>query len=220
MTEYLSYSLADFIPFTDETYFRLFERLNETQWPVHFAAMLLGIGAIVLVRRGRGRYAAILLAAAWGWVALQFHFRLYAELMQAAPFFGWMFVIQGTLLLGFGLIGRLDGGDSGGWHAWLGYGLVAFGMVLFPFIAPLTGRGWAGAEYFGIAPDPTAIATLGILLIAAPLRWLGPLTIVPVAWCAVSGATLWALGAPSAPVMAAAGGVALAGAVGRAAQQR
>jgi hypothetical protein len=46
-----------------------------------------------------------------------------------------------------------------------------------------------------MAPDPTALATLGVLLIAGvrPAWILWP---IPVAWCLVSGTTLWAMDAP------------------------
>ena len=50
---------------------------------------------------------------------------------------------------------------------------------------------------FGIVPDPTAAATLGLLLLVegAP-RW--GLLVAPVLWCLVAGATLVAMGSPEA----------------------
>ena len=46
-----------------------------------------------------------------------------------------------------------------------------------------------------MAPDPTAVATLGVLLLASGRgRW--SLLVVPVLWCAISGATLLAMKAP------------------------
>jgi hypothetical protein len=82
--------------------------------------------------------------------------------------------------------------------------LFVFAWLFFPLLGPLLGRSWSQAEIFGIAPDPTAVATLGILLFsgARPLWWLFPL---PVVWCLVSGATLWAMEAPDfmiAPLIA------------------
>jgi hypothetical protein len=47
---------------------------------------------------------------------------------------------------------------------WIGYFLLGFALAGQPLLAPLQERGWASSEVFGIAPDPTAIATLGILL--------------------------------------------------------
>jgi hypothetical protein len=46
-----------------------------------------------------------------------------------------------------------------------------------------------------MAPDPTALATLGVLLFAGvrPVWGLFP---IPVAWCLLSGITLWAMESP------------------------
>jgi Family of unknown function (DUF6064) len=50
------------------------------------------------------------------------------------------------------------------------------------------------------APDPTVLATLGILLTADKRPPWG-LMIIPLIWCALSGTTLWTMGAPDAWVM-------------------
>jgi hypothetical protein len=71
------------------------------------------------------------------------------------------------------------------------------------------GRPWTQAEVFGMAPDPTALGTLGFALLAPTprRRWL--LLIIPLLWCAISGATLWTMGAPDALILPAAGLLAL-----------
>jgi membrane protein implicated in regulation of membrane protease activity len=56
-------------------------------------------------------------------------------------------------------------------------------------------RSWQGAEYFGLAPDPTVCAVLGILLIGARPVWLLVLMPIPLLWAAVSAATLGAMDA-------------------------
>jgi len=77
-------------------------------------------------------------------------------------------------------------------------------MFLYPLIAPALGRPWVQSETFGITPDPTAIATLGILLLArGRFRW--ELSVVPLIWCALSAATLWAMDSFDALVPALAG---------------
>jgi hypothetical protein len=44
---------------------------------------------------------------------------------------------------------------------------------------------------FGIAPDPTAAATLALLALSPRASWV--LWPVPLLWSAVSGATLWTM---------------------------
>ncbi len=58
------------------------------------------------------------------------------------------------------------------------------------------------AEVFGVAPDPTVVATLGVLVATDRTRW--ELLVVPLLWCAISGATLWTMQAPDALLMPAA----------------
>ena len=64
-------------------------------------------------------------------------------------------------------------------------------------LAPLQGRGWTLSEVFGIAPDPTAMSTLGVLLLARG-RFLPLLLPIPVLWCLQSGLTLQTMGEPQA----------------------
>ncbi|MEM9591450.1 MAG: DUF6064 family protein, partial [Pseudomonadota bacterium] len=65
------------------------------------------------------------------------------------------------------------------------------------------GRAWSGVELFGLAPDPTVVGTLGVLLAADRIRW--ELLVIPVLWCAISGATLWIMESPEALLMPLAG---------------
>jgi hypothetical protein len=60
-------------------------------------------------------------------------------------------------------------------------------LLVYPLLAPLGGRAWAGAELFGLAPDPTVALTLAALVLWRS-RW--PLWILPLLWCALSTATL------------------------------
>ena len=76
-------------------------------------------------------------------------------------------------------------------------GLVLFALVVQPFIGPLVGRDWQQAEIFGVTPDPTVLATLGILLTVDKRPPWG-LMIIPLIWCVLSGATLWTMGSPDA----------------------
>jgi hypothetical protein len=96
--------------------------------------------------------------------------------------------------------------------------LFIFALAVQPLIGPLLGRSWTEAEIFGVAPDPTAIATLGALLITGRVRWR--LLLVPVLWCAIGGATLWTMESSDAVVLPAAAVLAIAAAIWRAASGR
>ena len=87
--------------------------------------------------------------------------------------------------------------DRRGLAGWTGYLILGFALAGQPLLAPLQGRGWASSEVFGIAPDPTAMATLGVLLLARG-RLLPLLLPIPVLWCLLSGLTLQTMGEPQA----------------------
>lgn len=195
------YAPADFVPFSAEVYFRLIERVGETFWPLHVPALLLGLAALVLAKRGKSRTAFVLLAVPWAWVGVTFLGQRYAELNWAGSWFAGAFLVQAGVLLSLAATGagfeRDDGVASGrlaiAYYA--GLLLAGFGAVIYPVIGPLSGFGPFQAETFGIHPDPTAVATLGIALVA--LRgvgmWLAAL--IPMLWCLVTGLTLLVLDA-------------------------
>ena len=202
MSQWWTYSLSDFLMFSARTYFRLLELYNRAVWPAHLAAAAAGIAIVVCALRGgarAGRIAALLLALCWLWVGWAFHAQRYATINSAAPYFAGGFAVQGLLLLWTGAVRRheLLGGASG--RARLGGVLLLLAVLGYPLLAPATGRPWLQAELFGIAPDPTAAATLGFLLLSRRAGW--PCWIVPLLWCAISGATLWTMHAPAAWVL-------------------
>ncbi|MEZ5787723.1 MAG: DUF6064 family protein [Xanthobacteraceae bacterium] len=199
MSEWWSYTLSDFLMFSPQTYYRLFELYNLAIWPWQLLAIALGLGVLVLWLRGgswHGRAIAVILAACWLWVAWAYLLVRFDPINWAARYFAAGFAIEAALLLWSGLVRdrlRLQRQD---WHAANagGLALFAFALLAWPLIGLLVGRPLAQAEIFGVAPDPTAVATLGILLGAGRVRW--ELVIIPSVWCVISAATLWTLRSP------------------------
>ena len=204
MSEWWTYRLSDFLMFSPRTYYRLFELTNAELWPLQIVMIAAGLAALWLVwRDAHGRIVAIGFAAAWLFVAWAYHFERYATISTGAPYFAAGFALQAVLLAWCAL--RRDGLRFDPQPAparWIGLALAAASVVLYPLLAPLLGRPWAQAEVFAIAPDPTAVATIGALLPAkGRIAWLLAL---PLLWCAVSALTLWTMDAPDAAVPAAA----------------
>ena len=208
MSEWWTYSLADFLLFSPRTYYRLFELYNEAVWPAQIAALALGLAILAFARMNDGRSIAVILAAAWLWAATAFHFQRYATINWAAVYFAAAFAFQALLILQTGLRrNRLAPAREGPWLARLGLALFLFALIVQPLVGVAVGRDLRQAEVFALAPDPTAIATLGALLMAERTHW--HLMLIPLLWCAFTGLTLLAMEAPDAFVTPALAALAL-----------
>lgn len=207
MSEWWSYSPRDLLMFSPQTYYRLLELHNAELWPAHVLALALGAAPLMLFRRDTvraGRLALAIIALAWLSAAWLFFWQRYASINLAAPFFALLFVIE-PLLLAIGLPrGRFVMSSASRRRRRAALGLYLFALYLYPCIGMIMGRSWMQAEVFGLAPDPTALATLAVLLLADRRTFWLP-SAIPLLWLLISGATLWAMESPDfflAPALA------------------
>jgi hypothetical protein len=200
MDEWWSYSLSDLLLFSPRTYYRLLERHNEVVWPAQLLTLALGTGILFLLRTPsskQGRIIAGILALLWVWVAWAFLLSRYATINPVMRYVAPLFVLEALLLVWWGVIGgKLSFAVERRVRAKIGAALFMLGLLLYPALATIFGRRWQQAEVFGIAPDPTVIATVGLLLLTSSrFRW--GLLPVPLIWCAITAATPWAMNAQS-----------------------
>ena len=220
MSEWWSYTLQDFLLFSPRVYWRLYELHNEAVWPLQILTLLLGAVVLVLVMQPRPwshRAISALFSTAWLWIAWAFLWNRYSQINWAMAYAAPVFVLEALVL---GWIGALRGHlrfvASRSLAGTAGFVLLSFAVILHPVVAKLAGRGFEAAEIVGIAPDPTVIATLGLLTIASRnvATWL--CLVVPLAWCLVSWATLYTMGAPEAWIPVSAAALAIAAHLGSA----
>ncbi len=161
---------------------------------------------LVLMRSGaqwRGRLIAAMLAACWLWVAWAFHWQRYATINWAASYFAAGFAIEALLLLWIGVVrDGLQFGSNRSAIARMGVAMFAFALIVQPLIGLLFGREWLQLEVFGVAPGPTVVATLGLLLAANRVNSI--VLPIPLLWCLLEGATLSVMNAADAFVLPAA----------------
>jgi hypothetical protein len=198
MSEWWTYRPSSFLMFSPRTYWRLIELHNLDVWPAHLAALTLGLALLWLAatrRASAGRLLAALLAPVWLWVGWAFHWQHYASINWAAQYFAAAFALQAALLLGLGSLPRNAHAPPAGMKVQkLGWVLGVSGVLLYPLAGLLAGRPWTQLEVFGITPEPTALATLGLLLASAqppsrPVRWV--LAVIPTLSLMLGAATLW-----------------------------
>ena len=192
-------SPARMISFSPEAFFSLFEQYNRALGPAPIVAYALGLGAVILCLRPipeGGRIVAAILGLMWAWNGVAYHLAHLATIDFMAPAFALFFVVQASLFAWTGVArGRIRFGFRPDVFGWTGLGLAVFAMAGYPLLAWLAGHGWPRAAMFGIAPAPTAIFTLGLLLTIegrTPLHLLA----IPVLWSLVGGTAAWLLAIP------------------------
>jgi Family of unknown function (DUF6064) len=202
MPEWWSYTLSDFLLFSPRTYYRMLERYNEAVWPGHGLALAIGGFILVLLRNPSprlGGFVAAMLGLLWAWIAAAFLWKRYSTINWAATYLAPLFLLQSLLLLRRGLPRyRWSFRFAKGLPA-AGVALFVLSLVIYPALGPVLGRSWQQSEVFGVAPDPTAIGTIGLALASEGVRW--DLLVIPLLWCLFSGLTLLAMGSPEAAVV-------------------
>jgi hypothetical protein len=203
MSEWWTYRLSSFLLFSPRTYFRLHELFNADIWPLQLVALVLGMAIVVLAtttpRSSSSRAIALILAVGWLFVASAWELRRYATINWAAIYFAAAFALQTIVLIGAALVGKLSLAGPRTSRTYIGLAMVLFAVLVQPFIGVLAGRTLWQSQFFGVAPDPTVVATLGVLIAAQRSSWI--LWVVPVAWCAISGAFATMMKLPDALVM-------------------
>jgi hypothetical protein len=195
MSEWWTYELSDFLLFSPRTYYRLFELYNRAVWPAQFLTLALGIAILALWQWGRT--ISVILAGLWLWVAWAYLLERYDTINWAARYFAVGFVLQALITIWSGLVrNRLQLRPAADALGAAGLVIFLFALVGQPLLGLLVGREWAQAEIFGLAPDPTVVGTLGLVVGARQPLWA--LLVIPCIWCAISGATLWAMQSPDA----------------------
>ena len=187
------------LPFTADVLFSSFEQYNRALWPLPLLAVALALAIVLLtLRPGRlgDRAIGALLAVAWVWIGVGYHFLHFVAIDFAAPLYGAFFVLEGLLLAWTGVArGRLAFRFRADLFGRAGFALMIAATLLWPLADRLLGHGWQSVRVVGIAPGPTAVFTLGLLLLTegrTPLH----LAVIPLLWSLVAGATAWVLTIP------------------------
>ena len=194
MSEWWTYRPSSFLMFAPRTYWRLVELYQREVWPLQLLALAVGMGLLWIAsgrRPNAARVICAVLALAWLWVGWAFHWQRYATINWGARYFALAFAVQAVALLAMGVLrsGRPAPLPTGGMRQ-LGLGLAAFGVIAYPLVSVLAGRPWAQAEVFGLMPEPTALATVGLVLAAGP-RGRGWLIVIPLLSLVLGMTTLW-----------------------------
>lgn len=187
------------MPFTTDEFFAVFVQYNMDIWPLQIGTYVLGLIVVALLfwrNRASGILVSTILGFFWLVNGAGYHWSHFSEINPTAYAFGAVFVLQAALLgispLFFGGIEFSAEKDA---RTVTGLLLVAFAMAVYPVWGWIAGHSYPAAPVFGVAPCPTNIFTIGILLLASwrKARWL---LIIPALWGAIGGSTAVLLNVP------------------------
>lgn len=197
MADWSSYSLSDFLLFSPQVYERLFVLLNQDLWPWHLVALGFGAAALILTLRGTpssSRAAFVIIGAAWISVASVFFLGRYETINWLGAYIAPIAGLEGVVLILLSLAGQVGLVDprKNRLAYSIGLAVLVCGLFLYPLFETAFGLSFEGMQIFGLAPDPTAVATLGgVALLSGKMRFLA--AVIPAAWCVFTALTLWTL---------------------------
>lgn len=185
--------------FTQDEFFAVFAAYNTALWPAWTLAYLLGLVAVRLLfvgTRTAAVWVSLILAVMWAVNGVGYHWFFFAEVNPLARVFAVAFVAQAALLAvaplpppGFHYKAALD------LRTVAALGLVVFAMVVYPIWSWRAGHAYPAMPMFGVAPCPTTIFTIGLLLLA-PWRVARWLVIIPALWALIGGTAAVLLDVP------------------------
>jgi Family of unknown function (DUF6064) len=182
--------MSNSIPFSTEQFFQVFEKYNQTIYPIQFVLISVAVIAIVLAasrKPSRNNIISGLLGLLWLWTGIVYHLIFFTAISPPAYLFGTLFIFQGLLFLYEGVANnRLSFRASRRFDGILGAVFMAYALIVYPLIGYGLGRIFPSTPTFG-APCPTTIFTFGLLLWADRKISLS-LLIIPVLWSIVGTA--------------------------------
>lgn len=137
-----------------------------------------------------------MLAITWLLTGVGYHWLNFSSINKLAVFFGALFVIAGVLFAVEGSFrDRIQYRFAPDLRSGLAILLIVYALVAYPLVGLCVTAPWPETPVFGIAPCPTTIFTLGMLLVAQHRnRWL--IALVPVLWALVGSTAAFMLDIP------------------------
>lgn len=185
------------LPFTIKAFFGVFVAYNAAIWPAQIMAYILGlvaVSALFMERPLSTRLILAILALMWAWNGIGYQFLFFSKINPAAIVFASLFVLQALLFAACAVAGPGVWFRTGrDFRSLVGYAAIVNAMLIYPMQSLDAGHGLMAGPMFGVAPCPTAIFTLGLLMLARG-RWVLWLSIIPFLWSLIGLAAALQLG--------------------------
>ncbi|TSE13480.1 hypothetical protein C1D09_003595 [Mesorhizobium intechi] len=184
------------LPFGVEQFFAVFAAYNSAIWPFQIVAYVLGAFAVGAVLSGRSpaceRIVFAVLSLLWAWNGVAYHLLFFSPVNPVAKVFAGLFIAQAALFAMYAVIAppELRFELRSGWHSIAGLALILYSALVYEILGVMAGHGLMNGPLFGVAPCPSTIFTIGLLLLLRG-RSVLPLSVIPVIWVLIgTGAAL------------------------------
>ena len=206
-----SYRPSDFLLFSSRTYYRLFELYNADIWPLQIVTLVGGCRddcAGAQPHRVAWPFDCSIARCVLAVGRMGFPLAaLRNDQLGGELFRGWICDRGAAAGLDRNRARRAQVRCEQRRTPRIGIAIFSFAVLVQPMIGLLLGRAWSQLEVFGVTPDPTVVATLGLLLAAKRIAWIA--LPIPLLWCIVSGTTLSVMNAADALILPAVAGLVL-----------
>lgn len=175
------------LPFSLTDFLNVFKDYNQSVFPLQIVFYLAAFLCVYLLFTGNQittRIISITLAFLWLWMGIVYHIIFFSGINKAAYIFSGLFILQGIMFAGCGLIRKKLSFEYTKSAANIaGIILIAYALIIYPVLGHNLGHAYPYSPTFGL-PCPTTIFTLGILLFAnkkMPMHLL----IIPLLWSVI-----------------------------------
>jgi hypothetical protein len=187
------------LPFSRSEFLQVFATYNAAIWPLQLVAAGLGVFAVVLLfwrPTWADRAIAAILCTLWSVMAVGYHWIHFSTINRAAYAFGALFMLAALVFLVDGFIrGRMNFAIVRGFRGGFAAMMLIYALAVYPLLGLLVTHPYPETPLFGVAPCPTTIFTLGLMLLARhPRPWIP--AALPLLWSVIGGSAALLLHVP------------------------
>ena len=145
-----------------------FEAYNLAIWPMQVFAYLAGIVALYSSLKRTpfsNNIASGILSFLWLWTGIIFCVFFWGPIYPSAYAFAVLFLAQGLLFLFNAIKPRVSFHAGRNRFSYVGALFIAYAMIGYPLAGYFLGHTYPRFLPFGLAPCPTAVFTLGMLML-------------------------------------------------------
>lgn len=175
------------LPFSLTDFLNVFKDYNESIFPLQIVFYFIAFLCVYILFTGiknLNRKISIVLSFFWLWMGIVYHIIFFSEINKAAYIFGGLFILQGIMFAGCGLIRKkLSFEYTKSAMNIAGLILITYALIIYPVLGHNLGHAYPYSPTFGL-PCPTTIFTFGILFFTnkkMPMHLL----IIPLLWSVI-----------------------------------